>query len=727
MNERDQGSSNPTVNGWLTEIELSTNYFKPWVEQSKRIIKRYRDERAEATSRGRRKKINIMWSNIETLKPAIFARTPKAQVERRFKDKDELAMNAGVILERATQFQIDEGRFDFHAREARDDYLIIGRGQMWYRYVPDFGAEKVDPQTQESYQPVSNERVECDYVQWEDFLCQRARRWDEVAWVARRVFLTRQELVERFGDLGKKVSLDYCPKDVSDNDKLREQQERFKKAVVWEIWDKPSRKVIHIATGYKQAPLSETDAPLKLKNFFPCPRPMFATMTTDTIIPIADYCFYQDQAEQLDELQAREALLVKALRVRGVYDASFKELKRLTSESTENDLIPVDGLLGRMNSTNLREVIQFMPLKEIAEVLIRVYENQEKKKAEIYEITGIADIVRGVSSPSETAAAQQIKGQFATLRISDRQMAFQEFLAEGIQIVAEIIAEQFSEQTLMAIVGLEVTKGDEQAFMQAVGLLRNDAMRSYRVTVETDSTIAIDEQADKASRSEFLNSVGAFMQKAMPMVQTFPQFGAVLGEMMMFGVRGYKAGRSLEGALQGAIDTMVAQIEQQQQQPQEQPPDPAMVELEQRMQLEQGKLQMEGQFKQAQFQQQAQLEGARLQLDAKKMEQEWAKEQQRAQLELQRTQATLALEAEKVRADLMLKAEGMRQKNTLDTARQATAASAKGLKPDGKPHKPPVVRKVGKISRDVDGNKVVEMIEIPIEQEDEAKEGEEAA
>ena len=75
----------------------------------------------------------------------------------------------------------------------------------------------------------------------------------------------------------------------------------------------------------------------------------------------------------------------------------------------------------------------------------------------------------------------------------------------------------------------------------------------------------------------------------------------------------------------------------------------------------------------------------------------------------------------------MLKAEGMRQKNKLDTARQTTQATQKGVQPNGKPLKPPVVRKVGKISRDAEGNKLVEMIEIPIEQEEEAKEGEEAA
>lgn len=727
--EKTNEGGNATVTFWLTELGLSEKYFKPWVDSSRQLIRRYRDERQDLTRGPRKaKRLHILWSNVETLKPAIYARTPKTQVERRFKDKDKLAMYAGLILERATQFQIDDGPFDRNAKEARDDYLLPGRGQMWVRYVPEFGEEKTPADGGDPYAPVVAESVKVEYVPWEDFTHQRARRWDEVSWVARKVYLTRAELRKQFPDCADHVTLDYSPKDVADDDKItKDQQEAFKKAMVWEIWDRASGKVLHICAGYKAKPLREEPAPLKLKRFFPCPRPMYATLTTDSSIPIPDFHFYKDQADQLDDLQARESLLVKALRVRGVYDASFTELQRLASEGEENDLIPVENYISRMNLGGLKSAVDYMPLRDIAEVLIRIYENQEKKKAEIYEITGIADIVRGVSAPSETAAAQQIKGQFATLRISDRQSAFQEFLCEVIQIVSEIIAEQFAPQTLMAITGLDVTEGDEQAYIQACDLLRNDALRSYRVSIETDSTVAIDEAADKAARSEFLNSVGAFMQKAMPLIQTFPTFGAVMGEMLMYGTRGYKAGRQLEGALQTAIDTMVQQIEQAAAQPPEQQQDPAMMELQAKAQFQQAQLQQDGQLKQAQFQQQAQLEGARLQLDSKKLEMEWAKEQQRAQLEVQKTQATLALEAEKARADLALKAEGMRQKNTLDTARQTTAATQKGVKPNGKPLKPPIVRKVGKVYRDAEGNKTVEMIEIPIEQEDEAAEGEDKA
>jgi hypothetical protein len=59
-----------------------------------------------------------------------------------------------------------------------------------------------------------------------------------------------------------------------------------------------------------------------------------------------------------------------------------------------------------------------------------LYEAREKVKQDLYDITGIADIIRGVSDPSETMGAQQIKSNFATLRIGDHQRAVQEFARE---------------------------------------------------------------------------------------------------------------------------------------------------------------------------------------------------------------------------------------------------------------------------------------------------------
>src|SRR5690606_24177455 len=110
-----------------------------------------------------------------------------------------------------------------------------------------------------------------------------------VPWVARRVYMTRDEGIERFGEAFRDVSLTQEP--IGIDDKMRESGnlDEMKKAAVWEIWDKPSSRAIWVAEGYPNE-LDSKDDPYGLEGFFPCPKPLFATQTTDQITPVPDFC-----------------------------------------------------------------------------------------------------------------------------------------------------------------------------------------------------------------------------------------------------------------------------------------------------------------------------------------------------------------------------------------------------------------------------------------------------
>ena len=117
-----------------------------------------------------------------------------------------------------------------------------------------------------------------------------------------------------------------------------------------------------------------------------------------------------------------------------------------------------------------------------------------------------------------------------------------------------------------------------QQFQAAVAMLRDDAARNFRVDVETNSTIAADDDEEKQRRTEFLSMVGAFFQQAGPIVAAMPEAAPLMGEMLTFGARGFKAGRELESELEQFVATLKERAAQAQQQPQGQaapPPDPA--------------------------------------------------------------------------------------------------------------------------------------------------------
>jgi len=595
---------------WKLELELAKRADTKWVGRVKKIIKRYRDDRGSADQT---KKYNILWANVQVLLPAIYSRTPKAEVTRRYKDSDPVGRCASEILERSLQYETDQYPDYMEALKwALQDRLLGGRGTAWVRFET-VEVERPETEEDEDDAPTVDEpmqsRTEVDYVYWEDFRCSPARTWAEVTWVARRVYMGRKEGIKRFGEDFKDVPLNHVPVGL---DQLKEQgatqgeTDAMRKACIWEIWDKTEEQAIWVAEGYEKSLDCKPD-PYGLDGFFPCPKPLFATQTSDTLEPIPDFTLYQDQANELDMITNRIGLLVQACRVAGVYDASQTNIQRLLTETGENVLIPVSTWAAFGEKGGLKGTIDWLPLDMVMKTLSEMYVAREACIKSIHDITGIADIMRGDTHASETATAQNIKRQYGSLRIRCRQKDFAEFASEILRIKAQLMCDLYSPESLIEMSGVMGTE-DSQYAPQAVQLLKQEPMRAYRVEVEADSLVDMDEEAEKASRVEFLGAASGFLQKALPAAQAYPQLAPLLGEMLMFGVRAFKAGRPIEAAFDQAV--------QQLSQPQPQQPNPEMMKLQADQQMAQAKMQMDAQMAQVKAQAEMEVEKMRMQMQA---------------------------------------------------------------------------------------------------------------
>jgi hypothetical protein len=118
-----------------------------------------------------------------------------------------------------------------------------------------------------------------------------------------------------------------------------------------------------------------------LEGFFPCSRPLYSTTTSDTLIPVPDFVLYQDQANELDILSDRIDGLVKALRIRGVYDASQPALQRLLTEGDNNTLIPVDKWMAFSEKGGLKGSIDILPIDDLANALLNCYRARTEIKS----------------------------------------------------------------------------------------------------------------------------------------------------------------------------------------------------------------------------------------------------------------------------------------------------------------------------------------------------------
>ena len=666
------------VQKYLNIVSQYDNEFKKWEARAEKIVKRYRDDnRSQHTNETA--KFNILWSNVQTLIPAVYAKLPKAVAERRFGDNDPVGRVASEIIERALDYEIEHYP-DFRAtmRYAVEDRFLGGRGTAWVRYephvrtldVPEDGlqvTEDIDDEPAETPEGAENPEnqnytagetepqeeieYECaptDYVHWKDFGHSVARTWEEVTCVWRWVYMTREALTERFGEkVSKKIPLDSGPETLKTYGQSNKERTRAK---VCELWDKETGRVYWFTKNYSEL-IDERDDPLELEGFFPCSKPLYSTTTSDTLIPVPDFVLYQDQANELDILSDRIDGLVKALRIRGVYDASQPALQRLLTEGDNNTLIPVDQWMAFTEKNGLKGSIDLLPIEELANALLQCYRARQEIKAQIYEITGISDIIRGASQASETATAQQIKGQYAGLRLRSMQEEVALFASELIRLKAQVICSKFQPQTILAYAAAsQMSQPDQQMIPQAMQLMQDNPLRNFRIEVDADSLVQLDEQQNKRDRVEFLTAFGGFMREALPVGQQSPELVPMLVELIKFGIGGFKQAKPIEGVLDVALE----QMKQKQAGPQQQKPDPEMMKMQAQQQSDQMRVQADTQAAQAKMQAEMQMTQAKAQAD---MQIEQMKMQHAAQLEQQKLQfegqlKNMEMQAAKERTEL---------------------------------------------------------------------------
>lgn len=589
--KEDIGSDSESVaKRWLMEIELYEKEFEDWNKLVQEIFKVYKDERKGSYEFGTGdSRFNIYWSNISVLQPTLYSRTPKPEVERRFRDSDSVGRLSASTLQRALDFVVKTEDFDGPMISVRDDTLHTARGVARVFFEPKMG-EAIDPVTGVPVEIVVDARVYPEFVSHEDFYHSPARTWHEVRWVAFKSHLTKDEGIKRFGGVFKDVPLSQTSKYLEDHkDELGSDYQMFKKACVYEIWDKSCKCVYWVAKGFHKV-LDEKPDPLSLKGFFPCPRPIYGTLTPSSLVPVPDFHLIRDQINELNHLSTRIKHLTEACKVAGAYDASEGDVLGQIMKQPDGKLVPVANWAAFAQKGGIEGAIVFLPIRDVAEVLMRLYEARDRKIGEIYEVTGISDIIRGNSDPSETATAQQIKGQYATLRLSARQAEVQRFARDLIAMMGEVVCEHFPPQILRQISGFDfmpdVNPEDPTEFDQVRELLSSDPLRDFRIDIETDSTIAVDENVEKERRNEFLQALTGFLPAAIQTAQNAPSFAPVMGELLKFSVRTFRAGRQLEGAIEAAVQNFVQEL----QNPPEQAPDPKMLEVQNRFEIEQGKL-----------------------------------------------------------------------------------------------------------------------------------------
>jgi hypothetical protein len=436
-----------SARAWLAQIKAAEDAFDDYQNRADNIDRLYSDLiRLAANERDRQ--FQLFWANVQVLGPSIYARPPVPVVVPKFKDRRPLYRTASEILERSTVVGFDLTDIDGVMKLLRDDLTIQARGVAWVRYETDDGVESV-----------------CiEHKDRKDFLHEPARKWAEVGWVAAAAYLSKRKMKKRFSKKSGKAYQD-ATYTVQKDDKENGAADNRAKAKVWEIWSKDENKVVWVTEGC-DALLDEGEPHLKLEGFFPCPKPAYGTLQRRSLVPVPDIVYYRDQLEEVNQLTARIHALADALKVRGFYPAGASDIGDAVEAAVKSNddrrvLIPVSNWAA-FGSTGGDPII-WLPIDQIAQVVTSLVELRKQLINDVYEIVGLSDIMRGSTEASETATAQQLKSQYGSVRIRDKQAELVRIARDLARIAAEIMAENFSKKTLLDMSQLQIPSNEEIA------------------------------------------------------------------------------------------------------------------------------------------------------------------------------------------------------------------------------------------------------------------------
>lgn len=546
---------------------------------------------------------NLFWASMEVVKPSIYSRPPVPIVTPAFKDRDPAVRSGAELLERAAMRGFTISDIDQVMLGVRDDLAIVARGVIWCTYESGKDAKPY------------KERVCIEHLDRKDFAHEPARKWADVGWVARRAWLTLREAKKRFKGKTEMVG------NASYGQHTKERGEEVDgtpKAGFWEIWSKTDNKVYWVSEGCDEI-LDESEPFLKLKNFFPCPRPAYSTTERRSLVPVPDIVYIEDQLASINTLTSRIHDLCDRLVVHGLIPAGSEVGDAIQALMQDNESTSIFIPVPAAQFQSQAKFVEWMPIDMYAQAILAAVQARRELIGNVQEVLGIADIMRGETEAQETLGAQKLKAQYGSVRIRDKVSELVRIGKDTLEIMSEIQADEFDFDTLLDMARMEFPKKsevdkaardikasakqelealqaqmmqaqdpqqqqemqaaipqiegkyqamlDEQAvrvtYEQVRDLLKEQNTGFADFEIQTDSTIYPDEQAEKQSRNEYMTTFATAAQALAPLVQTGKEGANLAGALLKFQLGPYRAGREVEASIDEWIESIQNQPPQQ--------------------------------------------------------------------------------------------------------------------------------------------------------------------
>ncbi|QAZ42969.1 hypothetical protein [Mesorhizobium sp. Pch-S] len=462
---------------------------------------------------------NILFSNVETIVPAVINSAPAPDIRRRFGADDPAARDFAQLLERAISVQIDDSRLQSELEAMAQDGFLAGRGIVRLRFMSDFvGGEVTDGELKEIAEEDAAGEQGADGDGAYD-----AGKSDGIGHASRAqaahagtgnpaggngtdngvdggidnaaaggahndagngvtenagVGETANERIVfeavswRDYRHGKAKRWDQRPWEAFRHSIASDDYDRFVDGALvalqaddsgekddsdHEVWEVWDRKsrTVLFIGAGDGKVLKQVADPLGWSGFFPTATPVQPIEVNGNLEPVNPFSIYRRLADELDTTTKRIRIITRQLKVKGWYGVSATDVQAVL-EADDNEFVPIADAEVWAKNGGLQSAVLFWPVERLIVVLSQLYGLRDQTKQAIYEITGISDIVRGASNAAETYGAQQIKSQWGSLRIHKMQRMIERASRDLFVMMAEVIPAKFSPQTLQKMTDVQL-------------------------------------------------------------------------------------------------------------------------------------------------------------------------------------------------------------------------------------------------------------------------------
>lgn len=491
---------------WQRKIEHEEKEHATFREKAEDALKVYEADKGKYDKEKTR--FPILRNVVEVQTGLITSKQPQAKLSKRFdNDQTQICMK----LEKAVNYFVETGSMQSEATEAFEDFLTAGLGGLRIMYDDD-GVEiditeqqAQDPMTGQVYieqveqEHIVNQRLWAQRFEWASFHWEACARWSECDWIAFSKNMTLLEFRKEY----KVYPSKYIYQDESGEKRVSDKAD----IKVYEIWDKLKRKRYFWSDMHDQI-LDEDDDPFGHDSFYPCAEPMFFGTLHDSYEPRPEFFFWSDIHNKVQKLTARESNLIDGIVDLDFFDKdAFTDVVKLET-AVDGDKIPVDLSKYTVDGStpNINNHIVARDHSGRVAVLDKITMKRDELLDKIYQTTGIADIMQGISDPRETARAQGYKNSWGNARLARKRYIFDNHIRSTLEVMINIMVKTFTAENLSQAAGMPFTQ-EEYDY-----LTNTD---EYRIDVETLSTLSVDKDRDQQNAMDLTTAIaGLFSQGA---------------------------------------------------------------------------------------------------------------------------------------------------------------------------------------------------------------------